>query len=140
MPSEYVAVGTPFTRTPGYCAGVLAGRSASCSGKVSGSFPEGLTSPKSTAATALPSSSPGYQACRIAGTLLAQGMRIAVPLFITTMVLGLAATIDSTQESWVPLREMGLSAPSVSLSPTITMATSAACAAETAEEITLPSL
>src|ERR1700693_771859 len=108
MPLECVAVLTPFTTTPGYCAGVLAGRSDSCNGKVSGSFPDGLTSPKSTAATALPSSSPGYQACRIAGTLFAHGMRIAVPLFITTMVLGLAATIDSTNESCVPLSEMEL--------------------------------
>ena len=65
---------------------------------------------------------------------------MAVPLFITTMVLGLAATMDSTKESWVPLREMELSAPSVSLSPTITMATSAVCAIETAEEMVLPSL
>lgn len=44
---------------PGHCAAVFAGTSASDFGKVTGSLPDGLTSPKISAAIAVPISWPG---------------------------------------------------------------------------------
>src|SRR2546421_10191699 len=98
MPSEYVAV--PLT--PGYCAAVFAGTSESFFGNVIGSFPDGLKTPKSTSATALPSSSPGYHAWSTAGTWLSHGMRIGPPVLDTTTVFGLAAATADTSASWLP--------------------------------------
>src|SRR2546429_5844208 len=89
---------------PGYCSGLLAGTSSSLRGNVNGSLPEGLTSPKRTAATALPSSWPGYQASTIAGTCSAHGIRTAEPVFNTTTVRGLAVATAVTSSSWLPAR------------------------------------
>src|SRR5207244_4782448 len=84
---------------------------------VTGSLPDGLTAPNSTSATALPSSSPGYQACRIAGTWPTHGIRIGPPVLDTTIVRGLAAATADTSASWLPdsLR-LVRSLPSVALS------------------------
>src|SRR5579859_6013640 len=126
---------------PGYCEGVFAAICVSLAGKVMGSFPEGLKSPKRTAATALPSSDPGYQASRMAGTLFTHGIRTGDPLLTTTMVLGCAATTCSINESSVPGNARVVrSVPSLSSTPTITMATSELAARETALEMLLPSL
>src|SRR5882757_1123135 len=135
-PSEYTA--TPST--PGYCRGVLAGTSPAAAGNEMGSLPDGLTSPNSTAATALPSSSPGYQASTTAGTLASHGMRTGAPLLTTTTVCGLAAATASTNWSWLPDNAMlARSLPSVSLSPTITTATSDFAASAAAAAGSLPS-
>ena len=112
---------------------MFAGTSASRLGNVIGSLPAGLASPNSSAATALPSSSPGYHACRIAGTLSAHGISTGPPLLTTTMVRGLAATTACTSSSWpVDRARFGLSRPSLWSSPSMTTATSDALAASTA--------
>src|ERR1700749_3712962 len=119
-PSEKVSV--PLT--PGYCAGVFAGTSLAWTGKVSGSLPDGSTLPNSTSATASPSSSPGYQASTMPATLPTHGISTGAPDLSTTMVFGLAAATASTSASWLPERaRLVRSVPSVSLSPTITIAT-----------------
>ena len=98
-----------------------------------GSLPDGFTSPKSRLATTLPSSSPGYQASRIAGTWSIHGMSTGAPLLSTTTVRGLAAATAATSASWLSVSASdGRSRPSASLSPTMTTATSAAFAASTA--------
>jgi hypothetical protein len=126
---------------PGNCDGLDVGVADSLTGNVTGSLPEGSTDPKSTAATAFPSSSPGYQASRTAGTWLSHGMRTGLPLFTTTIVRGFAAATADTSASWSPERDrLDWSAPSDSVSPTMTTATSAAFAAATAEVMSDPSL
>jgi hypothetical protein len=69
-------------------------------GNVNGSLPEGLTLPNKTLARALPPASPGYHASIIAATLSFQGIRIGLPLSITTMVCGLAFATASTSSFW----------------------------------------
>ena len=64
--------------------------SASLRGKVTGSFPEGLTSPNRTSARALPCSWPLYQLSSTAGTRSSQGIKAGPPVASTTMVRGLA--------------------------------------------------
>ena len=60
-------------------------------GKVTGSRPDGSTSPYRRAATAVPSSSPGYHPSSTPATDPSQGMSTGPPLFMTTTVWGLAA-------------------------------------------------
>jgi hypothetical protein len=63
-PSEMVAVRS----MPGNDATSEVGVALSLVAKVTGSLPEGFTSPKSTEAMALPCSCPPYQASTTAGT------------------------------------------------------------------------
>src|SRR5215472_3039309 len=82
----------PLANTPGYWAGEPAvGRSAVDWGNVTGRCPEGSASPNSSAASAGPCCTPGYQASRTLLTWLSHGIRAALPVSSTTMVLGLAA-------------------------------------------------
>src|SRR6266511_838428 len=135
MPSEEVAVPS----TPGNCSTVFAGTSDSRRGNVTGSRPDGLNLPNSTSATAFPSSSPGYQACRIAGTWLTHGMRTGLPVLTTTTVRGFAAATADTSASWLPGSDrLGRSLPSDSLPSTMTIATSALRAAAAADDVSVP--
>ena len=100
---------------------------------MTGSLPEGFTSPNSTAAISSPSSCPGYQASITPLTWLSHGMVTAEPVLRTTTVSGLAAA--TAEMSWFSLagRSMvGRSAPSVSKLPANTTATLAFLAAATA--------
>jgi hypothetical protein len=75
--------------------------------KVKGSLPEGLTSPKSRSAMALPASSPGYQASSSAGTRSIQRVRsTGSPLLRMTTVLGFAAATAWMSSSWPVGREI----------------------------------
>src|ERR1700735_1721083 len=87
MPSEYCTV--PFC--PGHCAVVLAGTWDSEVGKVTGRWPDGSAVPKSSAAMAVPSSWPGYQASKTPLTEESHGMVTAEPVLSTTTVFAFAA-------------------------------------------------
>jgi hypothetical protein len=76
---------------PGHWAVELTADCAWLVGKVTGSRPEGSTSPKSRAAMAVPSSSPGYHASTTPATSPSQGMSTGPPVLSTTTVRGLAA-------------------------------------------------
>src|ERR1700742_3098136 len=102
MPSEYCT----FPPVPGHCAVVAAGTSARLLGKLTGSLPDGFTSPNSTAAMALPSSWPGYQFSSTPATELRHGMVTAEPVLSTTMVFGLAAATAEISRFWSPGRSM----------------------------------
>src|SRR5271170_7064434 len=69
-------------------------------GNVNGSLPEGSTLPNRTLASAAPPASPGYHASMIAATLFFHGIRIGLPLSITTIVCGLAVATASTSSFW----------------------------------------
>ncbi len=58
---------------------------------MTGRCPDGSTSPKSSAAMAAPSCSPGYQFSSTAATLSSHGMSTGPPVSSTTTVRGLAA-------------------------------------------------
>ncbi len=107
MPSEYWTV--PFW--PGHCAAVCAGTSDSDCGNVTGSLPEKLASPNSSAAMALPSSWPGYQFSMMPFTDPAHGMVTAEPLLTTTTVFELAAATSATSWFWSVDRLMSARSP-----------------------------
>jgi hypothetical protein len=71
-------------------------------GKVMGSLPDGLTSPNSTEAMALPLSCPGYQASITPATLSSHGMSTGPPVLSTTIVAGLAFATASISRAWSP--------------------------------------
>src|SRR6266545_2389476 len=109
------------------------GTSASDAGNVTGSLPEKLASPNSSAAMALPSSCPGYQFSMMPRTLPSHGMVTAEPLLTTTTVLGCAAATSVTSWFWSVDRSMfDRSAPSPSPLLTNTTAKLAFRAAVTA--------
>ena len=68
-------------------------------GSVVGSLPDGATSPDSTSASALPHSSPGNHACRIAGTSPDHGISTGDAAFTTTTVRGFAAATARIKSS-----------------------------------------
>ena len=112
---------------------MLAGTWARLCGNVTGSLPDGFTSPNSTAAISSPSSCPGYHASITPLTWSSQGMVTAEPVFSTTTVSGLAAA--TAEMSWFSLAGRSMSArsaPSVSKLLANTTATSAFLAAATA--------
>jgi ROK family len=74
MPSEYCTC----PPVPGHCAAVLAGTCASDCGNVTGSLPDGFTSPKSTAAIAFPSCVVG-DAAELVGMHLAAVCNLLAP-------------------------------------------------------------
>src|SRR5204862_5215289 len=113
----------------------------SARGNVMVSLPCGLALPKSRSARTLPSSSPGYQASSTAGTLDSHGMSTGPPVFRTTTVWALAAATAETSE-FCPLGRDRLdrSLPSLSLLPTMTIATSDDRARFAAAVVSLPSL
>src|SRR5205809_6489444 len=129
MPSEYCTV----SFCPGHCAAVWAGTSTSDAGNVTGSLPDGLTSPNSSEASALPYSWPGYQHSTMPRTAPAHGIVTAEPLLTTTTVFGLAAATSATSWFCAAGRLMSpRSLPSLSNLPTNTTARFAARAAATA--------
>src|SRR6187399_2709193 len=71
------------------------GSVAASAGNVIGSLPLGFVSPKSTEASALPFSWPGYQAATTPATESSHGMRTAPGVFKTTMVRGFASAMAS---------------------------------------------
>ena len=87
---------------PGHCATVDTADLAIEVGKVTGRWPDGSTSPVSTAAMAAPSSSPGYQSSTTARTLESQGMTTGPSVLRTTMVRGLAAATAEIRVFWSP--------------------------------------
>src|SRR6202043_3892624 len=76
---------------PGNSPGVDAGTWDRSVGKVTGRWPLGSTWPNSTAASAVPLLSPGYQASTTEATWLSQGMTTGAPASMTTTVCGFAA-------------------------------------------------
>ncbi len=86
----------PFV--PGHCADVFAGTCDREVGKVTGRWPEGLESPNSREAMAVPSPWPGYHASSTPLTEESQGMVTAEPVLRTTTVLGLAAATEEIRE------------------------------------------
>src|SRR6202167_2371110 len=130
MPSEYSTV--PLT--PGNWAAVLAGTWDRSVGNVTGRWPLGSTWPNSTAASAVPLLSPGYQASTTEATWLSHGMTTGAPASTTTTVCGLAAATGEISSFCADGRcRLGRSAPSVSVSSdTTTTAVFAALAAVTA--------
>src|SRR6202043_3582559 len=76
---------------PGNSPGVDAGTWDRSVGKVTGRWPLGSTWPNSTAASAVPLLSPGYQASTTDATWPSQGMTTGAPASMTTTVCGLAA-------------------------------------------------
>src|SRR3954447_15185121 len=135
MPSEYWTV----LFWPGHCAAVCAGTSPSEAGNVTGSLPDGLTSPNSSEAMAVPYSWPGYQLSMIPRTDEAHGMVTAEPLSTTTTVFGLAAATSVT--SWFCSAGRLMSArsePSDSYLLTKTTASAALRAAVTAASWPVP--
>ena len=123
----------PLVSTPGQRRSVLAGRSFSRTGNVTGSFPEGVASPNSSRATIAPSSCPGNHASSTAGTAPSHGVRDDELSFRTTTVRGFAAAIARISES-CPFSSAMLSRsrPSSAIVPASTIATSAPRAAATA--------
>src|ERR1700745_1248007 len=87
MPSEYCT----SPPVPGNSRGVDAGTCDRSVGKVTGRWPLGSVWPNSTAASAVPLLSPGYQASSTAETWLSQGLATGAPALITTTVSGFAA-------------------------------------------------
>src|ERR1700739_2125093 len=87
MPSEYCT----WPLVPGNWLGVDAGTCERSAGKVTGRWPPGSVLPNSTAASAVPLLSPGYQASSTAETRPSQGMATGAPASTTTTVCGLAA-------------------------------------------------
>ena len=75
------------------------GRSASAIGKVTGSLPDGLTSPNSTSAIAVPPRSPGYQAISTPATSPTHGIVMALPPSRTTIVREFSAPTAATTPS-----------------------------------------
>src|SRR5207248_5165695 len=128
-PSEYWT----WLFAPGHCAGVCAGTSARLRGNVTGSLPDGLTSPNSTSAMALPSSWPLYQASRTPPALSTHGMVTAEPVCSTTTVRGFAPATAEMRSFCVPGRAMSARSPPSPLELLAnTTATSAFRAAATA--------
>ncbi len=68
-------------------------------GNVTGSLPEGFTSPNRILAIACPPCMPGNHASSTAFTLPSHGKTCAPPFSITTMVCGLAAATAATSAS-----------------------------------------
>src|SRR5258708_37930765 len=87
MPSEY----RTWVPLPGNGAMGEAGTWPSDTGKVTGRCPPGSVRPKSTLASAVPLTWPGYQPSTTAATLGSHGMATGAPALITTTVRGLAA-------------------------------------------------
>src|SRR6202167_3538774 len=113
MPSEY----RTCPLTPGNSAGVDAGTCDRPVGKVTGRWPLGSTWPNSTAASAVPLLSPGYQASTTEATWLSQGMTTGAPASTTTTVCGLAAATAEISSFCAEGRfRLGRSAASVSVS------------------------
>ena len=123
-------------RCPATAAAVCAGTCESEVGKVTGRWPEGLASPNSSEAMALPSSCPGYQASSTPLTEPSHGMVTAEPVLSTTTVLGLAAATAEIRRSSALDRSMPpRSLPSDSKSLTKTTATLDEAASEAAEAV-----
>src|SRR5579862_5915954 len=130
MPSEYCT----WPLVPGNWLGVDAGTCERSAGKVTGRWPPGSVWPNSTAASAVPLLSPGYQASSTAETWLSQGMATGAPASTTTTVCGLAAATAEISSFCADGRDRPTrSAASDSVSSdTTTTATFADLAAETA--------
>src|SRR5581483_76160 len=125
---------------PGQRSGVDVGIRAWDAGNVTGSLPDGLTSPKSTEAMALPLSWPGYHASTTPLTWSSHGITTALPVWSTTTVLGLAAATAATNAFSLAGRLIvGRSRSSCVKRLTKTTATSAFCAAAAADAGLLPS-
>src|SRR5207248_373142 len=106
-----------------------------------GSLPDRFALPNNRSATMLPSSSPGYHASSTASTRLSHGISTGPPVFRTTTVWLLAAATAEMSEFWLPDSDrLDRSVPSLSLLPTMTIATSALRAALAADVVLLPSL
>src|SRR5258707_4304864 len=130
MPSEYCT--WPFT--PGNWAGVDVGTCERLAGKVTGRWPPGSTWPYSTAASAVPLLSPGYQVSTTEATWFSQGMATGAPASMTTTVCGLAAATAEISSFWADGRlrlARSVASDSVS-SDTTTTAVAADLAAATA--------
>src|SRR6202044_3466088 len=130
MPSEYCT----SPPVPGNWAGGDAGTCDRSVGKVTGRWPLGSVWPNSTAASAVPLLSPGYQASTTEATWLSQGIATGAPASTTTTVCGLAAATAEISSFWAEGRfRPGRSAASVSVSSeTTTTADDADLAAATA--------
>src|SRR5262249_36559529 len=123
---------------PGHCAAPDAGTWDSDTGKVTGRCPDGSALPNSSAAIAVPSSWPGYQASSTPLTEDSQGIVTAEPGFSTTIVFGFAAaTAEIRLSSALPRSMLVRSLPSDSPRLTNTTATldeAASAAAELSDE------
>lgn len=97
--------------TPGHCSGVDAGTWPSDVGNVTGSLPDGATSPKSSDAIAWPASWPGYHASKTPLTFASHGIVTAEPVLSTTTVSGLAAATASISLFWSAGRSMSSRSP-----------------------------
>ena len=130
MPSEYST--WPFS--PGNCAGLDSGTWDRSTGNVTGRWPPGSTWPNSTAASAVPLLSPGYQASTTEATWLIHGITTGAPASITTTVRGFAAATAEISSFCADGRfRLARSAASDSVSSdTTTTAVLAALAAATA--------
>src|SRR5579863_682046 len=133
MPSEYCT----SPPVPGNWLAVEAGTCERLAGKVTGRWPPGSVWPNSTAASAVPLLSPGYQASSTAETWLSQGMATGAPALITTTVCGLAAATAEISSFCADGRDRPTrSAASDSVSSdTTTTAVAADFAAATADAI-----
>src|SRR5579862_2043020 len=133
MPSEYCT----WPLVPGNWLGVDAGTCERSAWKVTGRWPPGSVWPNSTAASAVPLLSPGYQASSTAETWLSQGMATGAPASTTTTVCGLAAATAEISSFCADGRfRLARSAASDSVSSdTTTTAVLAAFAAVTAAAI-----
>src|SRR5262249_35758153 len=114
--------------------GLDAGTCDRSAGNVTGRWPLGSTWPNSTAASAVPLLSPGYQASTTDATWLSQGMTTGAPALMTTTVCGLAAATPEISSFCADGRlRLARSAPSDSVSSdTTTTAVAADLAAATA--------
>ena len=129
-PSEYCTV--PFS--PGHWAAVDAGTWDNDAGNVTVKCPDGSAAPNSSAAIAVPSSWPGYQASSTPLTEESHGMVTAEPVFSTTIVFGFAAaTAEIRLSSALPRSMLVRSLPSDSARLTNTTATLDEAASEAAE-------
>src|ERR1700730_6313849 len=130
MPSEYCT----SPPVPGNWPAVEAGTCERLAGKVTGRWPPGSVWPNSTAASAVPLLSPGYQASTTEATWLSQGMATGAPASTTTTVCGVAAATAEISSFCADGRfRLARSAASDSVSSdTTTTAVAAALAAATA--------
>src|ERR1039457_2886113 len=137
MPSEYCTV--PFW--PVHCAAVDAGTWDSEVGNVTVRWPDGSELPNSSAAIAVPSSWPGYQASSTPATEDSHGIVTAEPVLSTTIVWEFAAVTAEISEFSALDRPMpDRSLPSDSLLLTNTTATLEDAASDAAELVEDPSL
>src|SRR5258708_32972397 len=133
MPSEY----STWPPVPGNSLGLEAGTWDRSVGNVTGRWPPGSTWPNSTAASALPLLSPGYQASTTEAAGFSHGLTTGAPASMTTTVCGLAAATAEISSFCADGRlRLARSAASDSVSSdTTTTAVAADFAAATARPI-----